>query len=65
MQCRGRNADLVDLSSLRHRDDGGTLEAGGKYRLRGRLKMSLKTPASWSAQPLRVLPEMSSGPGAL
>src|SRR4029434_5438706 len=40
-------------------------QVGSTDRLRRRLKMSLKTPASWSAQPLRALPEMSSGPGAL
>src|SRR4029434_98649 len=38
---------------------------GSTDRLRERLKMSLKTPASWSAQPLRALPDMPSGPGAL
>ena len=37
-------------------------QVGSTDRLRERLKMSVKTPASWSAQPLRALPEMASGP---
>src|SRR4029434_10898160 len=40
-------------------------QVGSTEMLRERLKMSLKTPASWSAQPLRALPDMPSGPGAL
>src|SRR4029434_11219594 len=40
-------------------------QVGSTDMLRERLKMLLKTPASWSAQPLRALPDMTSGPGAL
>ena len=53
------------LRFLEHKDYGGLLESGTTDSVRERVKMSVKTLASWSTQDLSTHPGNPSGPTAL